>query len=95
MAAGTHYPYADHGGGGHLRCCARREAEQIRGDACGMRKLVDLFPSFLLQQLGDKLGHFVVFQEEIFEVLPTQASEGDLSSSLDKYDYEHIRGSRL
>lgn len=52
------------------------------------------FPPFLLLQPGDKLGHFVVFQEEIFE-LPTQASEGDLSSSLDKYDYEHIRGSRL
>lgn len=33
----------------------------------------------------------MIFQEEIFELLPTQASEGDLPSSLDEYDYEHIR----
>ena len=30
------------------------------------------FLPFLLLQLGDNLGHFVVFQDELFELLPTQ-----------------------
>lgn len=72
VTAGTHYLHAGHSGvvtshgvpGGR-----QSESEMTPGE---QENWLTYFLPFLLLQLGDNLGHSVVFQQGVFGLLPAQ-----------------------